>query len=287
VVRLRLGETRFDLTHRALVMGILNRTRDSFYDRGAHWNLDALLRRADDLVSDGADLLDVGARPGGVGVMEVPPQQEAELAVECIEALRARFDVPISVDTSRAEVARAAFRAGAVLGNDMSGFRDPDYLPVAAEHDASVVATHIRLPPGVPDPEPEYSDVVADVETALRDLALRAGEHGLEPERVVLDPGLDLGKTWQHSVSLLAAMDRFADLGHPLLLGASNKIFLGRLLDLAVDERDAASVAAATLGAMRGCRVLRVHDARGARHAADLVSAVLKADAGGAGNRGS
>jgi dihydropteroate synthase len=287
VVRLRLGETRFDLTHRALVMGILNRTRDSFYDRGAHWNLHALLRRADDLVSDGADLLDVGARPGGVGVMEVPPEQEAELAVECIEALRARFDVPISVDTSRAEVARVAFRAGAVLGNDMSGFRDPDYLPVAAEHDASVVATHIRLPPGVPDPEPEYSDVVADVETALRDLALRAGEHGLEPERVVLDPGLDLGKTWQHSVSLLAAMDRFADLGHPLLLGASNKIFLGRLLDLAVDERDAASVAAATLGAMRGCRVLRVHDVRGARHAADLVAAVLKADAGGAGNRGS
>jgi dihydropteroate synthase len=286
-MRLRLGRISFDLTHRPLVMGILNRTRDSFYDRGAHWRLDALLRRAEELVSDGADVLDVGARPGGVGVQDVPPDQETELAVECIEALRARFDVPISVDTSRAEVARAAFRAGAVLGNDMSGFRDPDYLPVADEHDASVVATHIRLPPGVPDPAPGYTDVVADVDTALRDLALRAGEHGLEPERVVLDPGLDLGKTWQQSVSLLAAMDRFAGLGHPLLLGASNKIFLGRLLDLAVDERDAASVAAATLGAMRGCRVLRVHDVRGARHAADLVAAVLKADAGGAGNRGS
>lgn len=273
-----LGSCRYDLDTKVLVMGILNRTRDSFSDRDAYWRLDDLLRRAEQLVSDGADLLDIGARPGGVGVREVSQAEECDLVAETVTAVRARFDVPISVDTTRAAVARAGFAAGAVLGNDMSGFRDPDYLAVAAEAGASVVATHIRLPPGVPDPDPHYDDVVADVHAALHGLVRRAREHGLDAERVVLDPGLDLGKTWQQSVRLLAAMARFADLGHPLLLGASNKIFLGRLLGLAVDERGAASVAAAAVGVLRGCRVLRVHDARGARHAADLAAAVLRAD---------
>jgi dihydropteroate synthase len=125
-------------------MGILNRTRDSFYDRDAHWRLDALLRRADQLVDDGADLLDIGSRPGGVGVQEVSEAEETDLVAETVTAVAARFDVPISVDTTRATVARAGFTVGAVLGNDMSGFRDPGYLRAAARAGASVVATHIR-----------------------------------------------------------------------------------------------------------------------------------------------
>jgi dihydropteroate synthase len=276
VAELALGGRRYDLDTRVLVMGILNRTRDSFYDRDAHWRLDDLLRRAEQLVDDGADLLDIGARPGGVGVRAVSEAEETDLITETVTAVRSRFALPISVDTTRAAVARAAFAAGAVLGNDMSGFRDAGYLPAAADAGASVVATHIRLPPGVPDPDPHYDDLVADVRVALDRLARRARAHGLGPDRVVLDPGLDLGKTWQQSVHLLAAMARFADLGHPLLLGASNKIFLGRLLGLGIDERDAATVAAAAIGVLRGCRVLRVHDARGARHAADLAAAVLR-----------
>jgi dihydropteroate synthase len=153
-VHLDLGGERFDLSRRALVMGILNRTRDSFHDRGAYFRLDAFLRHAEQLVQDGADMLDVGARPGGVGVRAVGEAEETELAVESIRELRSRFDVPISVDTQRAAVAAHAFAAGAVLGNDMSGFRDPDYLPAAAATNAAVIATHIRLPPGVPDPDP-------------------------------------------------------------------------------------------------------------------------------------
>lgn len=132
--------------------------------------------------------------------------------------------MPISVDTTRAAVVRAGFEAGAVLGNDMSGFADPGYLPAAAAVRASVIATHIRLPPGVPDPDPQYTDLVGEVCEALRDLARRAEDHGLGRRRVVLDPG----KTWSQSVRLLAAMDQFA---------ASNKIFLGRLLGLDTDER--------------------------------------------------
>ncbi len=146
-MRLTLGERTHDLRSRPLVMGILNRTRDSFYDRGCYYQLDALLRRAEQLVRDGADLLDVGARPGGVGVREVPEAEEIDLAGETLTALAERFDVPLSVDTGRAAVARAGFAAGAVLGNDMSGFRDAEDLPVAAAAGAAEPGEVVLLSP--------------------------------------------------------------------------------------------------------------------------------------------
>ena len=137
-----------------------------------------------------------------------------------------------------------------------------------------MVATHTRLPPGVPDPEPAYGDVVADVAAALRRLVGRAQAAGVPARRIIVDPGLDLGKTWQQSLRLLAQFRLFAGLGHPLLLAASNKIFLGRLLNLDRHEREAATVAACALGVARGARVVRVHDARGTRHAVDLATAL-------------
>lgn len=273
-----LGAQRFDVTRRSLVVGILNRTRDSFFDGGAHYDLAALLRRAQTLLEDGADVLEVGARPGGVGVRDVSASEERDLVATAVREL-ACFGVPLAVDTWRSEVAAAAFDSGAVLGNDMSGFSDPRYLTIVAGAGAAVVATHIRLSPGVADPDPQYDDVVADVHCALRGLAARALAAGLSRERVIVDPGLDLGKTWQQSVQLLAAISEFAELGHPVLLAASNKIFLGRLLGLERHERELATVAACTAGALRGARLLRVHDARGARQAADLVAAMLAADA--------
>jgi dihydropteroate synthase len=273
-VRLDLGGERFDLSRRALVMGVLNRTRDSFHDRGAHFRLDAFLRRAERLVGDGADMLDVGARPGGVGVREVSEGEETELAVESIRELRSRFDVPISVDTRRAAVASAAFAAGAVLGNDMSGFRDPEYLATAAAANAAVIATHIRLAPGVPDPDPVYADLVEDVAGALERLVADAQAAGIPDDRIVIDPGYDLGKTWQQTLELLAHTRRFARLGHPLLIAVSNKIFLGRALGLDGGERATATVAACAYGVAHGGRVLRVHDARAGRQVADLIAAL-------------
>jgi dihydropteroate synthase len=273
-MELHLGPHRYDAGVRPLVMGVLNRTTDSFYDRGAHFALDALLQRADALVADGADVLDVGARSGGVGTREVTVEEETHLACEALEALRARVDVPLSVDTWRAAVVRAAFASGAVVGNDMSGFCDAGYLEAAAQAGASVVATHMRLAPQVADPDPVYGDVVEDVATALGDLAARALSAGIPPARVLVDPGLDLGKTWQQSVRLLARTDRFTRLGHPVLVAPSNKIFLGRLLALERHERGHATVAACTAAVLGGAHVVRVHDAKGARHAVDLAAAV-------------
>lgn len=270
---LALGDRILDITHRALVMGILNRTPDSFYDRGATYALDDLLRRADGLVADGADILDVGGVKAGPGP-EVGEDEELERVVPALTALRQRFDVPLSVDSWRAAVAREAYAAGAVMGNDISGFADPDYLPAAAAARATVVATHIRLAPRIPDPDPVYGDVVEEVRSFLLDRATRAKQAGLEANRVVLDAGLDLGKTATQSLTLLRAEDRFASLGYPLLLSASNKTFLGRVLDLDIGARGEASLAATALGVSLGCRIVRVHDVAGHRRVCDVLAAI-------------
>ena len=276
-MRLTLGQRTHDLRSRPLVMGILNRTRDSFFDRGAHYAADAFLRHAERLVNDGADILDVGARPGGVGVKPVSAAEETQLAAASVAMLGARFDVPISVDTTRAAVATAAFAEGAVMGNDMSGFADPDYLPAAARAGAGVVATHIRLPPGVPDPEPEYDDLLEDVKRALEELAARAVGAGVPAERIVVDPGFDLGKTWRQSLALLGHVGVLTAMGRPVLIAVSNKIFLGRALSLDTGERSTATVAACAFGVAAGGRVLRVHDVRAGRQVADLYAAVRDA----------
>jgi len=273
---LELGGRRYDLTTRALVMGILNRTPDSFFDKGATWDWDAFWRRADQIVSEGADIVDVGAVKAGPGP-EVDEDEELSRLMPAVEGLVARFDLPVSVDTWRASVAAEAYRAGAVLGNDISGFADPKYLDVAAAAGASVVATHIRLAPRVPDPEPVYNDPVSDVCAFLTERGSRALAAGIPASRVVVDAGLDLGKTASQSLELLRASSTLAALGYPLLLSASNKTFLGVVLDLEIDQRREASASAHALGIALGCRVVRAHDVRGTCRVRDMLAAIMEA----------
>ena len=171
----------------------------------------------------------------------------------------------------------AACAAGAVVGNDISGFGDPDYLPIAAKHDASVVATHIRLRPRVADPEPHYDDLVADVTSFLLERAHRAEAAGLAPEQIALDAGLDLGKTPAQSAVLLRESGSLASHGYALLLSASNKRYLGDLLDLDIDARRSASLASAAYGVARGCRIVRVHDVAGSVDVCRVVEALVRA----------
>ena len=278
---LALGPHPYDIRYRALVMGILNRTPDSFFDQGGYWGFDAFLAKAEALVDEGADFLDVGGVKAGPGD-EVTEQEELDRVLPAVEALAARFDVPLSVDTWRASVARAAYAAGAVVGNDISGFADPDYLPAAAEAGASVVATHIRLAPRVPDPNPEYDDLVPDVCAFLADRAGRAEAAGIPRERIMVDAGLDLGKSEPQSLELLRASDALVALGYPVFLSASNKRFLGALVGTEVSDRREASLAAHALGIGLGCRILRAHDVRGSRRVADVMAAVLAARDGAA-----
>jgi len=277
----RLGDHVHDVTDRTLVMGILNRTPDSFFDAGETFALDSLLRRAEQLVAEGADVLDVGGVKAGPGP-EVTEAEELDRVVPAIQELHARFDTPLSVDTWRAAVLRAACAAGAVLGNDISGFADPDYLPAAAELGASVVATHIRLAPRQPDPEPRYDDLLGEVRTFLLARAGAAEAAGLAPEQIALDLGLDLGKTPAQSAVLLRQSETFASLGYTLLLSASSKRFLGELLDLAIDDRRDASLAAVAFGVMHGCRIVRVHDVAGSVRVCRMIEAVQAFERDGA-----
>jgi len=273
---LTLGGKTFDIGERALVMGILNRTPDSFYDKGATYTLDRLIHRADQLASEGADILDVGGVKAGPGPA-VGEDEELERVIPAIEALRARLDIPLSVDTWRASVAKQAYEVGAVVGNDISGFADPDYLPAAAAAGATVVATHIRLGPRIPDPAPFYEDVVHEVSSFLIERADRARAAGLTSDRIVLDAGLDLGKTADQSLALLRASDQLSRLGYPLLLSTSNKTFLGVVLGLELDDRREASVAAAALGVGLGCRIVRVHDVASHRQVCSVMAAIVAA----------
>ena len=273
---LDLGGRHYDLTHRALVMGILNRTPDSFYDKGATYELDKLYARAEQLVADGADILDIGGVKAGPGP-EVTEAEELDRVVPVVAGLTARFGTPVSVDTWRASVARASYAEGAVMGNDISGLADPDYAPAAAEHGAAVVITHIRLAPRVADPDPHYDDVAHDVARFLAERAVAARDAGIPAERIVLDAGLDLGKTAEQSLTLLRASSALAGLGYPLLLSASNKTFLGKFLDLELTERREASIGAAALGISWGCRIVRVHDVKGTCRARDALAAICGA----------
>lgn len=270
-----LGDRRVDLTTRALVMGILNRTKDSFYAPAATFELEAFFRRAEELVEEGADLLDVGGVKAGPGE-EVSEAEELDRVVPVIAELARRFDVPLSVDTWRAAVAREAYAVGACVGNDISGFADPQYLHEAATAGATVVATHIRLRPRVADPDPHYDDVTESVGAFLIERRRWALAAGLTHEQVILDAGLDLGKTATQSLELLRNSAALAELGSPLLLSASNKTFLGALLDLEVTERRAASLAAVAIGVTQGCRILRVHDVRGTVRVRDTLARLME-----------
>jgi dihydropteroate synthase len=272
-----LGERRVDITTRALVMGVLNRTTDSFYGPAATYDLDAFFARAEQLVTDGADLLDVGGVKAGPGE-EISEEEELDRVVSVIAELARRFDVPLSVDTWRASVASESYAAGACVGNDISGFADPDYLATAEQAGATVVATHIRLRPRVADPDPHYDDVTETVREFLVERRQWALDAGLAHEQIILDAGLDLGKTAGQSLDLLRDSADLASLGSPLLLSASNKTFLGALLDLGVTDRREASLSAVAIGITQGCRILRVHDVRGTCRVRDTLARLMEVE---------
>jgi dihydropteroate synthase len=275
-VVLRLGGAIYDLTTRALVMGILNRTKDSFFGPAATYDLDDFFRRAEQLVAEGADLLDVGGVKAGPGD-EVSEDEELDRVVPVVRELRRRFDLPLSIDTWRASVAQACFDVGACVGNDISGFADPQYLKVAAKAGATVVATHFRLRPRVADPDPHYDDVTQSVLDFLGERRQWALDAGIELDRIIVDAGLDLGKTAAQSLELLRNSSTLAQLHSPLLLSASNKTFLGVMFDLAVTERREASLAATALGIAGGCRIVRAHDVKGSLRVRDALARVLEA----------
>ena len=272
-VRFEAVGKSWDLTVTPLVMGILNRTPDSFYDKGSYFAFDEFLRKAETLVAEGADIVDIGGVKAGPGP-EVSEAEELERVVPAVEAVARRFGVQISVDTWNAQVLDASLSSGAHIGNDISGFADPKYLEVAARHRAAVVATHIRLSPRIKDPEPIYDDLLGEVEEFLVERVRRARQAGVREHAIAIDAGFDLGKTTEQSLELFANTDRLATFGPAVLISASNKGFLGEILELEVTDRRAASLSAVALSYLSGARIFRVHDVRGTRRVLDTLTAI-------------
>jgi dihydropteroate synthase len=257
------------------VMAILNRTPDSFYDGGATFALDAALTRLDDVVEQGADIVDVGGVKAGYGAA-VSPAEELERTEEFVSLARARHpELVISVDTWRAEVAAALCRAGADLVNDTWAGHDPEVAAVAAEFGAGLVCSHTGgLPPRTDPHRVHYDDVMADVIAGVSTLARRAEAAGVPSSRILVDPTHDFGKNTRHSLELTRRLDELVGCGWPVLVALSNKDFVGETLDLPAKERLPGTLAATAVSAWHGARVFRAHDVGATRQVLDMVASI-------------
>jgi dihydropteroate synthase len=259
---------------RVAVMAVVNRTPDSFFDRGATFALDRAVEAAVRAGELGADWVDIGGVPFGRGP-EVSTAEEIDRVVPVVEAIAAASEVVISVDTNKAEVARAAIAAGAAVVNDTSGLGDPDMAGVVAGSDAHVVVTHSVGPPRAEKPPARFGDVVGEVRAFLVERVARAEAAGIPRDRLIVDPGHDLDKNTLHSLELTRRLGEIADIGLPLLVAVSNKDFVGESIDREQGRRLAGSLAAMVCCIERGARIVRMHDVEATVDAVRMTEAIL------------
>lgn len=255
---LQCGKFRLSLA-RPLVMGIVNLTPDSFSSDGLGDDLDRAVAHARDQLEAGADMLDIGAESSRPGATPTPEKEELRRLLPLLERI-AGWGVPVSVDTYKPAVMRAALAAGATMINDISGLRHPGALEAVGDTDCAVCVMHMQGEPGSMQQAPVYSDVVAEVDDYLGECLERCRQAGIADERIVLDPGFGFGKTLEHNLALFRALPVFERRGLPLLAGFSRKSMLGAITGRPVGGRLAASIASAVLAAQKGAKILRVHD---------------------------
>lgn len=273
--RRRVGARTFDFDREIAVMAIVNRTPDSFHDRGATFALDLAVDRALAAVDEGADWVDVGGMAFSPDTPLVDEAEELDRVLPVVAAVRARSDVVISVDTFRPEVARRCLEAGADVVNDTSGLRSPAMVEVVAQSGATVVIAHSLATPHTHHPRPTYDDVVTEVADFLRARVDRAYAGGIGPEQIVIDPGHDLNKNTRHSLELTRRLREITAIGLPTLVAVSNKDFIGETLGRERHERVPGSVAVAALCALAGARIVRAHDVAATVDAVRITEAVL------------
>jgi len=259
-------------------MGVLNCTPDSFSDGGLYNAPDAALAHASEMLAAGADILDIGGESTRPGASEVPLQQELDRVIPVIESLCTEFDAPVSVDTSKAEVMRAAVSAGASMINDVTALDDDGAIEFVAEAGVPVCLMHMQGSPRTMQADPDYDDVNADVLTFLRERAHACEVAGVERDAIVIDPGFGFGKTLKHNLDLLKGLPQFVATGYPVLVGLSRKSMIGKILGSDFDDRLIGSVALALLAAQGGAHIIRVHDVGATADALKILSAVESGD---------
>jgi len=265
-----IGNKAFDTKRHTYIMGILNVTPDSFSDGGRYQQLDAALRHAEEMVRDGADILDIGGESTRPGHTQITCQEEIERTAPVIERLKKEFDTPISIDTYKSSVAEAALKAGADLVNDIWGLKyDARMAPLIAEYGAACCLMHNRE-------KAEYRAFLPEVLEDLQESVNLAKAAGIREEQIILDPGIGFGKTYEMNLEMLKNLGELNRLGYPLLLGTSRKSVIGLTLDLPADEREEGTLVTTVMGVQSGCSFVRVHDVKANARAVKMTEAILR-----------
>jgi dihydropteroate synthase len=266
---------KLDFARRTVIIGILNVTPDSFYDGGKRSEPGRAIADGVEMVQSGAEILDVGGESTRPGARPVDVAEELDRVLPVIQGLRREVAVPISIDTYKSGVARAALDAGADIVNDISALRfDPALVSLVAAENVPIILMHMQGKPQTMQAEPRYNDVVREVRDFLAAQLYEAMDAGIAAERIILDPGIGFGKTLEHNLQLLRGLPALAALGQPLLMGASRKAFIGKILDLDPDHRLEGSLAAAVAAVLGGANLLRVHDVAETCRAARVADAI-------------
>lgn len=267
---MKIGNREFEIGKKVYVMGILNVTPDSFSDGGRFVRAERALRQAEQMIADGADIIDVGGESTRPGHTQISDEEEIERVAPVIRLIKERFDIPVSIDTYKSKVAKAALAAGADLLNDIWGFLyDEKMAALAAEHDAAVCLMHNRE-------TAVYDDLMEEVKSDLGKCLAAAEKHGVKKEKIILDPGIGFGKTYEHNLEVMNHLEQICGMGYPVLLGASRKSMIGLALDLPVTEREEGTIATSVIAAMKGCDFVRVHDVRANVRALKMTEAIRK-----------
>lgn len=265
-----IGKKEFDTQNHTYIMGILNVTPDSFSDGGKFSSLDAALFHAKEMVDDGADILDVGGESTRPGHTKITDEEETARIAPVIEKLKQEFDIPVSIDTYKSSVAEAALKAGADLVNDIWGLKyDSRIAGLIAEYNVSCCLMHNRS-------EARYQDFLADFMDDMRKCVRIARDAGIADEKIILDPGVGFGKTYEMNLEIIREVGRLKELGYPVLLGTSRKSVIGLTLDLPVTEREEGTLATTVYGMVHGCSFVRVHDVKANRRAINMMEAILR-----------
>jgi dihydropteroate synthase len=264
-----------DFTYKTIIMGVLNVTPDSFSDGGKFLAPDNAISRAQQMIEEGADIIDIGgesSRPGSVPVSE---EEELNRIIPVLDALTSA-EIPISVDTYKANVAEKALAKGASIINDISGLNfDPELADVVAEHNASIILMHTLGKPKTMQKNIYYDDVIEDIHQYLENSIETAMNAGISEENIVIDPGIGFGKTIEHNLEIIKRLKEFSDLNKPILIGTSRKSFIGKILDLPVEDRLEGTLATLAVSIMNGAKILRVHDVKESKRVTMMVDKIL------------
>ncbi len=267
---MKIGTKEFDFKNHCYIMGILNVTPDSFSD-GGKWNhMDAALKHTEEMIADGCDILDIGGESTRPGYTLLSDEEEISRVTPVIEAVKNRFDIPISLDTYKSKVAKAGLEAGADLINDIWGCKyDPHMASVIASSGAACCLMHNRK-------EAVYRNFLGDVLVDLLECVHIAQNAGVADDRIILDPGIGFGKTYEHNLKLMNHVEILQQLGYPVLLGTSRKSMIGLTLDLPASERLEGTLATTVMGVMKGCCIVRVHDVKANKRAVAMTEKLLQ-----------